>query len=195
MDRRDRARAVRLRDARHSPAETRVAEVDEVLHVALGSRMPESQMPRPRAAPLEPRRDLRSHRGGPQGRGRRHPCRHVRGPASNWGLTRTSPRKPGRAHSSTGPRATVREMNDTSAVTNEGENGRRSRVRARAFVRSRTSHPGVAAQTPVEQPVAHIDGATRAAPPRSRRSTKPPVELPRSQTSSPETSMPRAMSA
>ena len=37
-----------------------------------------------------------------------------------------------------GSRATVREMNDRSAVTNEGANGRRSGVSRRALVRSIT---------------------------------------------------------
>ena len=75
-------------------------------------------------------------------------------------------------------------MNDRSAVTNVACNGRRSAVSCRALVRSRTVTRGLA-QPPVELAVAHVDGHHGAAPPCSRRSTKPPVELPRSRACSP----------
>ena len=157
-----------------------VAEVDEVLHVALGSGVAgvadtEDARPGPRAT-----RD-RSSTSTCTARSRTTPPLPTRSrPASNCGLTRARPRYPERRHSSTGPRASVREMNDTSAVTKEGGNGRRSRVRC---VRSCVpdGHSRVLAQPPVELAVADVDGDDRAAPPCRRQSTKPPVELPRSQ--------------
>ncbi len=79
-------------------------------------------------------------------------------PASNCGLTSTRPAVAGAGDSSTGPRATVREMNDTSAVTNDGANGRRSALRGARWCAPAPSRADRLAQAVVELAVAHIDG-------------------------------------